>query len=340
LAILADVLDLSKIDAGGVELKREPTSLTNLLEMVESLWRNQAESKGLGIEIELAPGLPETMVFDPVRVHQVVGNLISNAAKFTHEGEILVSASAERRLDGLFTVTVEVIDTGIGIAEGEEEAIFDDFYQLDNSTDRIYEGAGLGLSITRRLARLMDGDVRARNNADGGATFVFTFIAEAALNSGITISQRQAPEAKAEPLGWPGLHGKRVMVCDDNAINREVAAAFLESEAVETVQVENGMDAVAQAGNERFDAILLDMRMPVMDGPETLEQLRALPDVGPNLPIIAVTADVVADGRIDYNTLAIQGYVAKPYDKPTLLNALQGALDAAAAGGEVLINAG
>ncbi|MBV6633260.1 MAG: response regulator [Alphaproteobacteria bacterium] len=338
LAILADVLDLSKIDAGGIELKRQPASLGHLLEMVEDLWREQVEQKGLRMEVEVAPGLPEMMVFDQVRVNQVVGNLVSNAAKFTHEGEILVSASAERRLDGQFLATIEVIDTGIGIAQGEEEAIFDDFYQLDNSTDRVYDGAGLGLAITRRLARLMDGDVRARNNPDGGSTFIFTFIAEAVLNSGLSIAPTQAPEAKAKPLSWPGLRGKRIMVCDDNAINREVAAAFLESEGVETIHAENGMDALAQAETEKLDAILLDMRMPVMDGPETLERLRDLPMIGDHTPILAVTADVVADGRIDYTKLPIQGYVPKPFDKSTLLNAVQAALDAMATGSEVLID--
>jgi signal transduction histidine kinase/CheY-like chemotaxis protein len=316
-AILCDLLDMSKIEAGRMDMKPVPMNLARLLEQVCDTWMIPARERGLECSLSFDPYLPERLVFDPVRVQQCVGNLLSNAVKFTHEGGVRIGATATAQPEtGDYLIRITVSDSGIGVETEQQERIFEDFFQSDSSTDRLFSGTGLGLPITRKLARMMGGDVVCVTHPGHGSTFVLTFLAAVAGSADDAKGQSNLKAAAA----WPELRGVQVLLVDDNVINRKVASAFLESEGVAATAVESGAEALSLLlAGERFDLALVDMRMPVMDGPETVRQIRSMPGPDGQLPIIAVTADVTVGSRERYLALGIDGYVSKPFDKAQLL---------------------
>jgi PAS domain S-box-containing protein len=305
--LLDDVIDLSKIEAGRLELSPEPTNAVEVLRSVLGLLRQNAEAKGL----ELRAKADETAVWieaDPVRLRQGLFNLIGNAIKFTSEGhvEVRLSVHAEgeqRRL------RFEIEDTGIGIPEAAQASLFRRFQQADGSTSRRFGGSGLGLAITRRLADLMDGGVGFVSREGEGSTFWLELSAPVA-------------EPRAEVVEEDGplaLEGLRALLVEDNPTNRLVASKMLEALGVSVAMAEHGGLGVEAARTGDFDLILMDVQMPVMDGLEATRRIRALGGEAASTPIIGLTANAMAHQRDAYTTAGMDGLVAKPISPAALV---------------------
>lgn len=316
MAILNDVLDLSKIEAGKFDISPIDNDLGHLLRRLEKLWSPRATEKGLALSLEIDPEAETFLRFDPVRVRQCVSNLVSNAIKFTQKGNISVSATAVPLGGEAFEVRIRVADTGLGIGEETLGKLFTPFTQADASTSRRFGGTGLGLSISRRLAELMEGGIEVESEEGRGSVFTLSFRA---------VRGRRAEEApvSADVDRTGGVRlakGLSMLLVDDHALNRKVARLFLEPLGISIVEAENGEEAIRWLQTQAFDLVLLDMHMPVMDGPEALahiraHELRAIREV----PVIALTADSLGPDKHRYAEMGADGYVGKPIDHRELI---------------------
>ncbi len=311
MALLNDVLDLSKIEAGKIAIVKADTDLVHTLRRLHRLWKPKAEEAGLEFYLSLDSELPQVLNFDAVRVRQCVSNLISNAIKFTRQGRVEVFVTAKRVSDDQHLVRIRVTDTGIGMDEETMARLFRPFTQADDSTSRKYGGTGLGLSITRSLAELMGGEASVRSEPGRGSEFTFTFLAgEAApqhrvVNEGATASE----DEMRTRLRSSGL---RLLLVDDHPINRQVASLFLRPYNMRIVEATNGKEALAALERETFDIVLLDVHMPVMDGTETIRHIRASRHDWRDVPVIALTADAMTGDRERYLGMGMDGYLSKP----------------------------
>lgn len=312
VALLNDVLDLSKIEAGKLEITPVDADLTHLMRRLDKLWQLAAEEKAIDLTLDLAASLPPRLRLDPVRVRQCISNLISNAVKFTQCGEVNVHVSIPRSGPNAGLVQVKVRDSGIGMDEETLSRLFVPFTQADGSTARKFGGTGLGLSISRKLAQMMGGDVTASSVPGEGSTFTFTFRAEA-------VAAPAAVGGKAAGAGASARSGPiSVLVVDDVPLNRKVARLFLEHQGWRTSEAIHGEDALARLAVEAFDLVLLDIHMPVMDGTETLRRIRASGAIWASVPVIALTANAMAGDRERYEEMGMDGYVPKPIDQREL----------------------
>ncbi len=315
MTVLNDVLDLSKIAADKVAIDPVATEVREGLNRTLELFRPKAVEKGLDISLQLDLDLPTHLKFDPVRARQCLTNLLSNAVKFTETGEIRVSARMRRGAQGPM-MELTVTDTGIGMTDEQLARLFADFTQADESTTRRFGGTGLGLSISRKLARLMGGDLRAESELGRGSTFRLTFAASE-LEAGDAILTAVSDSSGPQPREWAG---RRVLVTDDNAINRKVVQMFLKPLGVSVVEAENGEQALERLSAEPFDLVLMDVHMPVMDGKEAVARMRASNAPWAGIPIIALTADAMDGDREKYLSGGMDGYVAKPIAQIELLS--------------------
>jgi signal transduction histidine kinase/DNA-binding response OmpR family regulator len=317
MTILNDVLDLSKIEAGKLTITRVSEDIRTSLRGLVSLWTPRAKEKRSTLLLTIGEGTPDLLVFDPVRVRQCVSNLISNAVKFTDGGTIAVAVRVRAEKDGTAIVTIDVADTGIGMSEEVQAKLFGSFVQADESTSRRFGGTGLGLSITRRLARMMDGDVSVESSPGAGSTFTLTF--RAGFAAGSAAQATPASSGEIEVCDPAGLSGKRLLVVDDNKVNRDLARHLLGPAGAAVWEAQNGQQALAMLDERRFDLVLLDAHMPVMDGPETIRRIRASDATWSNIAVIALTADAMSGDRERYLAMGMNGYVAKPIDLRELL---------------------
>jgi signal transduction histidine kinase/ActR/RegA family two-component response regulator len=313
MAIIGDVLDLSKIESGRIALDPQAQPLAGLLAGTVELFRARADQRGTRLSLTVDDGVPAVAVYDSVRVRQCLANLVSNAVKFTAGGTVAVTVAAVAR-DAGWRVTVAVRDSGIGIDAATRQRLFQPFEQASSSTQRTYGGTGLGLAISRRLARLMGGDITVDSVPGAGSTFTLTF------QAGMVADTRAAP---GEPLstGDDGarLAGQRVLVVDDSRINRRVVMGLLKGLGPQCIEAEGGQEALEILARQPVDLVLLDMHMPGLDGPETLAALRALAGPAASTPVIALTADVLHGKRDDYLAMGFQGYLTKPLRREALL---------------------
>jgi PAS domain S-box-containing protein len=303
--ILDDVIDLSKIDAGRLELSPEPTDVTRILEGVVELLRPQAEAKGLTLSMRVA-GLDGWAVVDPVRIRQALFNLIGNAIKFTAEGFVEARLFIGEEAGGK-RLRFEIEDSGVGIPEDAQARLFQRFQQADGSTARQFGGSGLGLVITRALADMMQGEVGFSSREGRGSTFWL-----------------DAPAPSAEPTdesafeSLPSLEGLDILLVEDNPVNRLVATKILEGFGAQVTTAEDGVLGVEAAQSHVFDLVLMDVQMPRMDGVEATRRIRALPAVG-GLPIVGLTANVMLHQWKAYREAGMDGVAAKPISPRALL---------------------
>ena len=317
--LLNDVLDLSKIEAGKLEIAATPGDLAHTIRQASRLFEAQAEEKGLDLRIEQLPDFPERLCYDPTRVRQCVSNLLSNAIKFTHAGSIKVSVSATRAGDGAYVVTVKVADTGIGMSEATQSRLFASFMQADGGTTRRYGGTGLGLAISRNLACLMGGDLTVSSEEGRGSTFCLTFKSEAADATGRAepaIMTAQPSQKSSDRK----LLGVRLLLTDDNAINRQVIKLFLAPHGLEIIEAANGMEALTTLASRHIDIVLLDIHMPVMDGREAIRRIRGSAEAWRSVPVIALTADAMVGDREKFIALGMSDYLSKPVDPRELVS--------------------
>jgi CheY-like chemotaxis protein len=263
--------------------------------------------------------------FDYVRVHQCVANLISNALKFTKAGEVTVSVTQQGTDTGDSLISVAVTDTGIGISEESASRLFSEFSQADDSTTRRFGGTGLGLAITRKLARMMGGNVTVTSRPGEGSMFTLTFRAGSASQS----SALPPPEASADNRASVALQGLKLLLVDDNAVNRSVARLLLAPSGVIVTQATNGREALDRLAEQPFDLVLLDVHMPVMDGTETIRHIRASKEPWRDIPVIALTADAMSGDRARLLALGMSGYASKPIEQRVLIQEIQRVLSLA-----------
>ncbi|MGA0601784.1 ATP-binding protein [Caulobacter sp. KR2-114] len=316
-AIVNDVLDLSKIEAGKLSLETIAFDLGAVMRDAHTAYGALAAGKGLSFELrtETAEGV---YLGDPTRVRQILYNLISNALKFTESGAITVSA---RRLS--VGVMLEVADTGVGIAPDALPDLFLKFTQADVSTTRRYGGTGLGLSICRQLAEMMGGSIRVESREGEGSRFIVTLALPRAGDA-----PAPAEMAEAAPVQDPG-RPLRILAAEDNAVNRLVLKTLLEQVGLEAVTVENGALALAAWETEPWDLILMDVQMPVMDGPDAARAIRAAEarDGRGRTPILALTANAMAHQIASYLAAGMDGHVAKPIEAQALFAAIARAVE-------------
>lgn len=336
LAVLNDVLDFSKIESGKMAIDPVPFSIGGMLESMVGVYLREAESKGLRFDFSLAPDVPFYVVGDPLRIQQILSNLLGNAVKFTQAGGIRLSVRLddERQTEGalaanegegqepeVLPVVFEVADTGIGMTADQQAKIFQPFIQADGSTARRYGGTGLGLSICAELARMMNGSISLQSQPGEGSTFRVRLPLVAS-----TVEALETP-AEAQPTE-PTPTGLRILLAEDNRINQTVALTMLSQAHHDVTLAENGQEVLAllnRSGQGAFDLILMDIHMPVMDGFETTQVIRraeARELHQRRIPIIALTANAIAGDRERYLEAGMDGYLSKPFKPRDLYRAL------------------
>ena len=324
LSVINDILDLSKIEAGRVDLESTDFHLDAILDNIVSMISDQAASKGLAVGVD-PDSVPVWLRGDPTRLRQALLNYAVNAVKFTHRGTITIRAILLEDAQDTLLVRFEVEDSGIGIPVDVLPGLFRSFEQADASTTRQYGGTGLGLAITRHLAGLMGGDAGAVSTPGVGSTFWLT--ARLGRGHGVVPLAPREQSADAEAVLQSRHAGARVLLAEDNEINREVALELLHSVALSADTACTGREAVAMAQSHGYDLILMDMQMPEMDGTEAARLIRALPG-WQDKPIIAMTANAFADDKRQCEAAGMNDFIAKPVDPEaffaTLLKWLSG----------------
>ena len=325
MVLLNDILDLSKIEAGKMDITPAAHNLRDHFASLIALHQPNAVAKGITLSLHVDSSVPDRLTFDAVRVRQCLGNLISNAIKFTEDGEIQVVAVTTPESGSEHAVTIHVRDTGCGIAPERRKSIFEAFAQEDGSTTRKYGGTGLGLSITRKLARAMGGDVTVVSDPGQGSVFTLAFKAGYVPSADI---QAEVP-ATPHPTGLKGLTGRNVLVVDDNSINLRVASSFLEKNGLNPDTTQGGQEALDRLAQARFDIVLMDIHMPELDGMEVLRRMRRLQGANRNVPVIALTADAMIGDEQKYLAAGFDGYVSKPIEERMLMTVIGQVLNAA-----------
>jgi two-component system, sensor histidine kinase len=359
-SLLDDILDQAKLDAHRMTIEETPFSLRELLAQTLRMWRCQAEAKGLKLKIEGADQAPDRLIGDSTRLRQILNNLVSNAVKFTAEGSVTLSVSAWPADDGCCALMLRVIDTGEGMAPEQASRLFTPFEQMAASTARNFGGTGLGLVISRQLARLMGGEVSALSCLGRGTTFTLAVTlpvanpqvgeAEASdpladLDSALApaAAAAAAPETEAGPQAEPVATAEpeaeaeteaedrplRVLVADDHEINRRAVEVVLSPLGARITSAVDGRQALGAALLEAFDIIVMDVRMPEMNGRDATRKIRGQPGPNRHTPVIAVTADSDAADVEACREAGMNWFVAKPIDPAKLVQTVVDALEEA-----------
>ena len=311
MAVIDDVLDLSKIEVGRIDLHPSAQPLAQVLAGTVALFQARAGERRTRLAFEVAPGVPDWAVYDSVRVRQCLGNLVSNAVKFTEGGQVTVRLAAEAQGEG-WRVTLSVADTGIGIAPEAQARLFRPFEQAGSDITARYGGTGLGLAISRRLARLMGGDITLASAPGQGSTFTLSFRAG--------VSAPRKPLAERPGPAPTILTGRTVLVVDDSRINRKVAIGLLDPLGARCIEADSGAAALERLDQGGIDLVLLDIQMPGMDGFETLARLRTRPAPLGTTPVLALTADLTGLDRTSHLAQGFQGFLTKPLFRTALLD--------------------
>ena len=312
LSLLNDVLDLSKIEAGKLEIETADMDVARMLHGLQRLWQPKAADKSLRLDLVIAPDAPPVVRLDGLRVQQVLFNLISNAVKFTSAGVVTISLNHDLR-GGDRVLVFRVSDTGEGIPTDLLPRLFGAFEQASAGTTRVHGGSGLGLAISRRLAGLMGGALEAESVLGVGSTF--------SLILPLVVGQALAPQdhEAADPIGLEGL---RVLVAEDHPVNQRVLQLLLEPLGCRLTICDDGAQAVSIARWETFDAILMDMQMPVLDGLAATGQIKSGGGVNKRTPVIALTANALEHHRAAWLAAGVDLFVSKPIEPGRLIGAL------------------
>ncbi len=316
LYILNDILDFSKLDVGRMELETIDFVFSSLVDGVLSILRPKAEEKGLELNAFIDPAIPLVLRGDPGRIRQILLNLLTNAVKFTDEGQVEISASLRGETDTAITLRIEVHDTGIGMAPETVERLFSRFMQADSSIRRRFGGTGLGLAICRQLCDLMSGRMGVESEPGFGSTFWFDLPLARGDQALADLTASVAPEIA------PPDHVLDVLVAEDNPVNQTVISSILEKLGHQCTLAGDGKEAVELLRKGRFDLVLMDVQMPVMDGVTATKVIRILPVPLNQTPVVALTANAMAGDRESYLAAGFSAYLAKPIDVKRLKAAL------------------
>jgi signal transduction histidine kinase/CheY-like chemotaxis protein len=318
LGIINDILDFSKIEAGKMSIENIPFKLTDVLTDIESMMLPKVNEKALGWQIRQNISVPEIVIADPLRLRQILLNLINNAIKFTNSGEITLFVDYIVSEEQKTCLKFSVKDTGIGMTEAQQKNVFASFIQADSSITRKYGGTGLGLAICKQLTDLMGGTIWLESQVDAGSIFYFTIA--------VSISDQEAlqhynkkKESSLEELGC--LKDKKILVTEDNKVNQLVAKKILEKAGMNVFIANNGQECLDILEKEQFSAVLMDMQMPIMGGLEATELIRKNPRYS-GLPIIAMTANAMEGDRDKCLAAGMDDYTTKPINPNQLLQTI------------------
>ncbi|HTH15203.1 MAG TPA: response regulator [Magnetospirillum sp.] len=303
LTLVNDILDFSRIEADGLTLESVPFDVVDMVDELRLMMAPRAAEKGLILGCRFGPGVPAFVAADPLRLRQVLLNLVGNAIKFTEHGSVTVSIEVLESLeDGRVALRLAVADTGIGIPEKARGGLFTEFWQADSSITRRFGGTGLGLAICKRLVSLMGGEIGYDSHDGVGSSFWFV----------VPLSPAEAPAAEPAAEAAPVMR-RHVLLVDDNPVNREVGAGLLERHGHRVTSVEGGRQALEAMTGGGFDLVLLDMHMPDMDGLETARRIRALGGPAASLPLWLLTANPQEQDARLWRDAGLDGCLAKPF---------------------------
>ena len=325
LTLINDILDLSKIEARELKLNSQEFAPQTIVDNLSNSFAPQVEKKGLKLEINLDPNLPQWLIGDDFRLHQVLNNLISNALKFTSQGKISVTISATDEIsinDSEIGVDFRVTDTGIGIPQSIQKKLFQPFTQADNSTTRQYGGTGLGLTISRRIVELMGGAIGVESVVNEGSTFWFS-IPLKLVPSG---KMPEPPVAKPPSSGIPADDSSKtitILVVEDYQDNRDLILFMLDTLGYQADTVNDGQEALSQLAKQQYDLVLMDCQMPVMDGYQATMAIREREGSERHTPIIGLTANAMSSDRQKCLDAGMDDYLSKPIDMEKLLQIIQ-----------------
>jgi len=332
LAIINDILDISRIEAGMLRLDDQPFALAAVLSAVLDLAAPGAAAKGIGLSARIDPDLPPRFRGDSQRLRQVLLNLVDNAVKFTAVGGVTVTAEAAARMGDAVTLRLAVSDTGIGIPKSVQAKLFRRWTQADASIAPRFGGSGLGLTICRRLVQLMGGEIALESEPGKGSTFTVTLTLVAAPGGDEVAAPTAILPRPAPPTPPPGARG-RILLAEDSRANQIVAATILRRAGYAVEIAEDGDTAVARVAEGGFDLVLMDLQMPERNGLEATRAIRALSGAAASVPIVAMTAAALPADRAACLAAGMDGYVAKPVEGRVLLDAVAAALAGRAADG-------
>jgi signal transduction histidine kinase/ActR/RegA family two-component response regulator len=319
LAILNDILDLSKIEAGKLSFENIAFDFRQIIKDIVILYSLKAEQRGVVLQQQIDESLPEFLMGDPTRLRQVIVNLVSNALKFTRQGEVTIRIDVVNKDAASVDLKVAVIDSGIGIPQAAQETLFNAFTQADGSTTRKYGGTGLGLAIVSQLVGLMSGALGVDSAEGEGSVFWVTVNFQ---------KSKKAPEAAREITNDnKALRFKaKILLVEDNPINQMVAQKMLEKVGLKPVLANNGVDALKQLNEQSFDLVLMDCQMPEMDGFDATREIRKLDIMALNkqpLPVVAMTANVMSGDRERCLEVGMDDYIGKPVQRDQLASVLK-----------------
>ena len=326
LSIINDILDLSKIESGKLELSPATFRLEDLLSDIQHLYSQIASRKGLVLNCYNNTRLTTALYGDAGRLRQVLINLLGNALKFTQKGSVTLEVNQLEDSEQHLTLAFSVTDTGIGIPEDKQRQIFESFSQADASMARQFGGTGLGLSISRQLVELMGGEISVESQLNQGSTFHFTAVLEKSQEPADSGDAETAIHGDQDTTFDHSHQGKRVLLLEDNLVNQKIATAILESEGCQVTVAGNGKEGFELFQKNRFDLILMDCQMPIMDGFETtreIRQLEAASGDGRRVTIIALTANAMKGDRENCIAAGMDGYLSKPFNKQQLFDEIR-----------------
>ncbi len=320
LSLLNDILDLSRVEAGKIQLENIELSLSHILQSVCKGLEVLSRNKKIELVRQIDADVPEILIGDPVRIRQILVNLINNAIKFTFQGQITTSVKVLKISDGICELQFSVKDQGVGIAQDKLDTIFEAFTQADASTTRRFGGTGLGLAISKRLVEMMGGRIWVESQEFEGSTFNFT------AKFRIGQQQKEIPETVETTVLPAAAVGKnlKILLAEDNLVNQKIAAKMLEKKGWSVKGAENGKQVLEYLEQEKFDVILMDAQMPVLDGFEATRLIRqAEKKTGQHIPIVALTAHAMLGDRQKCLDAGMDGYVSKPIDRQKLYEAVE-----------------
>ncbi|MDW7672087.1 MAG: response regulator [Bacillota bacterium] len=325
LTVINDILDYSKMEAGKIIMEKEAFSLHELLKEIEGLFQPSLRNKNLDLFVTIEEDLPELLVGDSFRVRQVLNNLIGNAVKFTFKGKIEVGVRRVEETDQTIKLEWAVRDTGIGVKQHKLKSIFSSFNQADNSTTRDYGGTGLGLSISNGLVELMQGEIWAESEEGVGSRFYFTTVMNKLQDDNGPEVENQPVEEAAEPAGETDQYqGMELLMVDDDNVSRKIIQKIADRRGWAITAAPNGQEAIKLCEQKRFDVIIMDAQMPVMDGYTATREIRKTEKVkGIHTPIIAMTAFALESDREKCLESGMDDYVSKPVDIELLISMIK-----------------
>jgi CheY-like chemotaxis protein len=316
LTVIDDILDFSKVEGGRLKLEPRAFSPSALVHDTLAIILPAAAAKGLRMKCAIHGDLPESLIGDQARLRQVLLNVLNNAVKFTESGSIAVEVSSQPSANGRERIRFSVTDTGIGVPLAVQQRVFEQFSQADNSLSRRHGGTGLGLTISKGLVELMDGEIGIISDGVRGSTVWFTACLPLACETVVesTISPAEPSDGKTIP---------RILVVDDIDLNREIIEAYLSLGGFDVDTTGSAAEAILMLQAQRYDLVLMDIQMPEMDGVAATRCIRSLPDSIKNIPIIAMTGNVLPEQVRGFLAAGMNGHIGKPIERAALYSKVQ-----------------